>query len=145
MLGEHTASIPLPHSHNTADLFEESAENPKPEPEPIPEPEPKPIQALSKPVVVATKRRAANGSPPSGDFVSELKREIAYQGLDVDRESQKCDVWCRAHGKQMTKRRFVNWLNNCDYYQPSGNGSHKPESTGPYLPQYIPPDTEFPK
>lgn len=38
----------------------------------------------------------------------------AYAGIDVPREHAKCARWCIEHKKQLTRRRFVNWLNRCE-------------------------------
>lgn len=48
------------------------------------------------------------------DWLASLCSDPAYTGIDVVREHAKCVRWCHEHGKQPTRRRFVNWLNRCD-------------------------------
>ena len=52
--------------------------------------------------------------PTDSDWLVGLCSDPAYSGLDVEREHAKCIRWCKEHGKQPTRRRFVNWLNRCD-------------------------------
>lgn len=47
-------------------------------------------------------------------WISELKADPAYQGIDVAREYLKMMRWCTTKRKQPTQRRFINWLNNTD-------------------------------
>lgn len=50
-------------------------------------------------------------------FIAELKLNLAYKGLDIDREAGKCRAWLltpRGAGKAFTRQRFVNWLNRAD-------------------------------
>jgi hypothetical protein len=57
----------------------------------------------------------SRASAPSPDSViSEMLSSPAYQGIDVRREFFKMQAWCEAHGKEATRRRFVNWLNRVD-------------------------------
>lgn len=51
---------------------------------------------------------------PTSLSLEVLKADPAYQGIDVEREHAKATVWCKAHRKVLTERRFVNWLNRCD-------------------------------
>lgn len=44
----------------------------------------------------------------------ELKKNPAYEGIDIEREYYKMVAWCKANGKIPSKRRFVNWLNRAD-------------------------------
>lgn len=48
------------------------------------------------------------------DPIAELKALTCYSGIDVEKEHQKMVVWCRAHKKKPTKRRFIAWLNRID-------------------------------
>ena len=59
--------------------------------------------------------RAAGAAPTSDEqWLSELKADSTYPGIDVEREHSKMIRWCQANRKQPTRRRFTNWLNNCD-------------------------------
>lgn len=64
----------------------------------------------------------ANGSArrfslADSEFITELKHNPAYQGIDIDREIGKLKAWLltpKGRGKQLTKSRLVNWLNKID-------------------------------
>jgi hypothetical protein len=56
--------------------------------------------------------RASALSPDA--LISEMVSNPAYEGIDVRRELYKMVAWCNAHGKEPTRRRFVNWLNRVD-------------------------------
>lgn len=47
-------------------------------------------------------------------WVTELKADQTYQGIDVDRELGKAQVWCQTNHRTCTRRFFVNWLNRAD-------------------------------
>lgn len=66
-------------------------------------------------------RHSSNGSasqkpfePTDEDWLNELSRNPAYEGIDVKREHGKMVVWCRDRKKIATRRRFINWLNKCE-------------------------------
>jgi len=49
------------------------------------------------------------------EFITSLKENAAFRGLDVSRELAKMDAWLTAHpGRQKTRRFIVNWLNKID-------------------------------
>ena len=56
------------------------------------------------------------GAPPTSDsdWISELSKNAAYEGIDVRREFGKMVAWTTTNKKQPTKRRFVNWLNRAE-------------------------------
>jgi hypothetical protein len=63
--------------------------------------------------------RAAGAAPTSGieddaSWFSGLKKDKAFEGKDVDHEHAKALRWCAEHHKQLTRRRFVNWLNRTE-------------------------------
>ena len=62
------------------------------------------------------KKGASNESrPPSlGEWLEALKKNPAYEGIDVGREYGKMCAWCETNRKQATQRRFINWLNRAD-------------------------------
>ena len=58
--------------------------------------------------------RPGRRSPPAmadADWVGKNSEEYRAQGVDVEREHVKATQWCKANGKPLTVRRFVNWLN----------------------------------
>lgn len=63
------------------------------------------------------------------EWVEVLCRSSAYQGIDVKRELGKMQAWCSVRRKVPSRRRFVNWLNNCD----------KPLQV-PQIPKYVGPN-----
>lgn len=48
------------------------------------------------------------------DWIAYLSASPAYSGIDVSREHGKCAAWCQTNRKQLTRRRFLNWLNRCE-------------------------------
>lgn len=49
------------------------------------------------------------------EFISALKANPAYKGIDIDRELAKMDAWLMTHPRRKkTKRFIVNWLNKID-------------------------------
>lgn len=80
-----------------------------------PPPQPKgntPVSGLRSPVSINTLggRRPA----PTGISVETLKANPAYAGINVDQEYGKAVAWCAANKRQLTPRRFVNWLNRVE-------------------------------
>ena len=57
---------------------------------------------------------AAEAAPTDAQWISELSRNPAYEGIDVRRELEKMKVWCSTNKKVPSKRRFVNWLNRAE-------------------------------
>ena len=59
--------------------------------------------------------RSAVTSPATDvEWLESLKRNPAYDGIDVGLQFGRCAQWCEANKKQNTRRRFVNWLNRID-------------------------------
>lgn len=57
----------------------------------------------------------ANTSEPSDEeWIAELAKSKAYQGIDVPREFSKMEQWCKTARKNPSRRRFINWLNKCE-------------------------------
>ena len=51
------------------------------------------------------------------DFFQALKTNPAYQGVDIDRELAKMDVWFltpKGRGRKKTHKFIFRWLNKCD-------------------------------
>ena len=51
---------------------------------------------------------------PTREWLEEMRRDPANEGLDVDRELSKAQLWCNEHRKMCTRRFFVNWLNKAE-------------------------------
>ncbi len=64
------------------------------------------------------------GAEPTSISLESLKADPAYAGIDVEREHSRALVWCKAHSKILTTRRFINWLNRCD--KPLASSGTKP-------------------
>lgn len=50
-------------------------------------------------------------------WIAALKASPAYEGIDVDREIEKCRAWALTNGipvHLVSRKRFVNWLNRAD-------------------------------
>jgi hypothetical protein len=61
-----------------------------------------------------TEAEAVSPSTTTSDFpkwLKTIKDNLAYQGIDVDRELAKCQAKCSAIGEKFTKKKLVNWLN----------------------------------
>ena len=50
------------------------------------------------------------GEQTDAEWMAELKTREAYSHIAIDHEYQKCADWCRLNGKQMSRRRFFNWI-----------------------------------
>ena len=62
-------------------------------------------------------------------YIAELSSDRAYTGLNIAQEAAKMACWCKANGKQPTRRRFINWLNRADRPMEinGANGHQKPK------------------
>ena len=74
---------------------------------------------------VCPKPRVAKATPApqaDSDFIEELAKSPAYEGIDVRREFEKMKAWSMTNKKVPSRRRFVNWLNRVEKpmngYQP---------------------------
>ena len=48
-------------------------------------------------------------------FIAQLKANVAYQGIDIDRELGKAQAWLLTKpGRLCTRKFFINWLNRAD-------------------------------
>jgi hypothetical protein len=50
----------------------------------------------------------------NSEWLASLKANAAYSHVNIEREHAKMLVWCGAHKKQPTRRRFIAWLNRCE-------------------------------
>lgn len=65
------------------------------------------------------RKRSAAASPTSdAEWLAELSKNTAYDGIAIGAEYAKMQAWCGANHKQPTRRRFVNWLNRADKPMP---------------------------
>ena len=63
---------------------------------------------------VPTSQKAKRVVLCDDDYLTQLQGMSCYSGIDVQQEYGKAQAWCLTNGKQLTRRRFVNWLNRCD-------------------------------
>jgi hypothetical protein len=50
-------------------------------------------------------------------FITSLKNNLAYKGIDIDKELNRMDAWLslpRNKGRRKTHRFILNWLNRID-------------------------------
>jgi len=52
------------------------------------------------------------------DWLTELEQNPAYAGIDVKRELGKAQAWAGVRGEGVSRRRFINWLNNAKAERP---------------------------
>jgi len=64
----------------------------------------------SKPAEVAEKQPKQTDS----EWIASLKASPAYAGVDVEREIEKCRVWCDNKGRKASRARIINWLNRAE-------------------------------
>jgi len=72
--------------------------------------ETKALPQTAKPTPKTPAKRALSDS----DWLAEIGFDPAFHGLDTFREHAKCARWCKENKKQLSRRRFINWLNRCD-------------------------------
>ena len=98
-----------------------------PTPTPTPTPTTAPIAGVSETAAVAapavtdllgavppTTKPAATTPPTDADWLDSLKRNQAYEGIDVLREHAKAQVWCENKRRTLSRARFINWLNRAE-------------------------------
>jgi len=79
-------------------------------------------------------REQGNGSGiPAGsnavDFISAIKTNPAYQGIDIDRELAKMDAWLmtpQGKGRKKSHKFILNWLNRAESSLPIGGVQTQP-------------------
>lgn len=54
------------------------------------------------------------GPRSDSEWIEDLKRNPAYQGINIEAEQAKLKTWCEVNKRQPTRRRFVNWLNRIE-------------------------------
>lgn len=66
-------------------------------------------------------------------WLANLSLSHAFAGIDVPREHAKATLWCQTNRKQLSRRRFLNWLNRCDKPMvATQNGSHAANGRNPH-------------
>jgi hypothetical protein len=58
----------------------------------------------------------SDGALPEADqqWLNGLIADAAYRGINIPQEFRKCLNWCNANKKQLSRKRFINWLNRAD-------------------------------
>jgi hypothetical protein len=59
-------------------------------------------------------KRVVGALADDSTFLETIRRNPAYQGIDIDRERGKAESWCLANRRVCSRRFFVNWLNKCE-------------------------------
>jgi len=86
---------PAARSAPSGELLAVEPTQPAPPTPPKPKPTPKP-------------------QPTDAEWLAGLAASPAYDGIDVNREHAKALNWAAANRRQMSRKRFVNWLNRID-------------------------------
>jgi hypothetical protein len=55
-----------------------------------------------------------SASSSASSFLEECKRNIFYAGIDIDREFENAQKWCKRKNRRCTQRFFENWLSKAD-------------------------------
>lgn len=76
---------------------------------------------------------ASDSAQTDAEWLESLKSNPAYRGIDVAREHAKALVWAAENKKQMSRRRFVNWLNRAE--RPMGPQTAIPGNSRASLPE----------
>lgn len=63
-------------------------------------------------------------------WLSGLRTDVAYFGINIDHEHAKCARWCTEKRKLLTRSRFINWLNRCD--RPMNTSAGKSQFSGSF-------------
>lgn len=113
---QHTPSIPLASSSSSSSSSNRSST----EAEALESKEDSSKQKVSRP---PHKKKLSDE-----EMMQEIKSSPAYQGIDIDREFSKLQIWCTKKGKVPTIARFINWLNNADQPLLNNGTVEKPKS-----------------
>lgn len=96
-------------------LIEKGSQSP-----PSPSPSPSPVPDLQSPI---SSKRGTGKPVPDAEWITSIKADPTYAGIDVDRELGKCQAWCAANSQTCSRKRFINWINRARPIQTNGNGS----------------------
>lgn len=73
------------------------------------------LVAAQRAAAIAAQAEAARmKSAADADWLDGLKRNPAYEGIDVLREHAKAAVWCENKHRTLSRARFINWLNRAE-------------------------------
>lgn len=73
------------------------------------------LVAAQRAAALAAQAEAARmKSATDADWLDGLKRNPAYEGIDVLREHAKAAVWCENKRRTLSRARFINWLNRAE-------------------------------
>jgi len=69
-----------------------------------------------KPFVEPVKKpaRQVKEQLSESDWISSLKTDPSFVGIDIDRELAKCATWCKHNHKLNSRRRIIAWLLRAD-------------------------------
>jgi hypothetical protein len=123
-----------PHADSMPAACKAYAPSPIPSPSPLPSPNPCIDSHSHKDAVNdrhngGDRRRSAGAekkgksSIPDEQWLTEIRKK--YDWIDLDRELKKAEAWCITNKKQLTRKRFINWLNRAN--------SEKPVTAGRFL------------
>ena len=59
-------------------------------------------------------KRTVSESVTDSAWLKSLSDNPAYAGVDIQRELGKLAAWCNVAHKEVTRRRFINWLNRAE-------------------------------
>lgn len=59
----------------------------------------------------SSKRTKKSSSLTDEQFLEYLSSNPAYQGINIQTAKAKCEAWCLANNRILTRRTFTNWLN----------------------------------
>lgn len=59
----------------------------------------------------SSKRTKKSSSLTDEQFIEYLSSNPAYQGINIQTAKAKCEAWCLANNRILTRRTFTNWLN----------------------------------
>ena len=76
-------------------------------------------------------RPDASGPRNDSQWLDSLAGNPAYKHVAVKTEHAKMLVWCSAHNRKPTRRRFVSWLNRCEVPLNFPTGAQKPANSIP--------------
>lgn len=64
--------------------------------------------------------KTVTSSVTDENWLKSLSTNAAFNGIDIQRELGKLTAWCSVNSKQVTRKRFINWLNQAE--KPLTNG-----------------------
>ena len=83
-----------------------------------------------RPVVKRPARPKPLTRPDLGDaeWITFLKNDPDFQGIDVEAQFAKMRYWCRCNDNKPTRLRFLKWLGSCDkVITTDGRSDKKPD------------------